>query len=230
MVIFRENTEDIYAGIEYAGGTPEARRCSTSWPRNFRKTQPRFASAQSSATKTGSSGTRIDRRPKARHAGRGRHRHQTDQPAGHRATGAQRDQLRDSKQTQERDAGPQRQHHEIHRRWISRLGLPGGPRFLRRRRPLDGGPWHKIPDGKPGGGIIIKDVIADAFLQQILTRPADYDVVATPNLNGDYISDALPPASAASASHPARTSITSPATPSSKPRTARPRNTPTRTR
>jgi isocitrate dehydrogenase len=56
---------------------------------------------------------------------------------------------------------------------------------------LDGGPWHRIPDGKPGAGIIIKDVIADAFLQQILTRPAEYDVVATPNLNGDYISDAL---------------------------------------
>jgi isocitrate dehydrogenase len=57
--------------------------------------------------------------------------------------------------------------------------------------PIDGGPWCKIPDGKPGAGIIIKDVIADAFLQQILTRPADYEVVATPNLNGDYISDAL---------------------------------------
>jgi isocitrate dehydrogenase len=56
---------------------------------------------------------------------------------------------------------------------------------------VDGGPWCRIPDGKPGGGLVIKDVIADAFLQQILTRPAEYDVVATPNLNGDYISDAL---------------------------------------
>jgi isocitrate dehydrogenase len=53
-------------------------------------------------------------------------------------------------------------------------------------KELDGGPWCTLP-----GGIVIKDVIADAFLQQILTRPADYDVVATPNLNGDYISDAL---------------------------------------
>lgn len=52
--------------------------------------------------------------------------------------------------------------------------------------PLDGGPWHRLPNG-----IIIKDVIADAFLQQILTRPAEYDVIATMNLNGDYISDAL---------------------------------------
>ena len=56
---------------------------------------------------------------------------------------------------------------------------------------LDGGPWCKIPDGKPGAGLIIKDVIADAMLQQILTRPAEYDVIATLNLNGDYISDAL---------------------------------------
>ncbi len=57
--------------------------------------------------------------------------------------------------------------------------------------PIDGGPWCKIPAGKPGAGIIIKDVIADAFLQQILLRPSEYDVVATPNLNGDYLSDAL---------------------------------------
>ena len=48
-----------------------------------------------------------------------------------------------------------------------------------------------IPEGKPGAGLIIKDVIADAFLQQILLRPAEYDVVATLNLNGDYLSDAL---------------------------------------
>jgi isocitrate dehydrogenase len=52
--------------------------------------------------------------------------------------------------------------------------------------PLDGGPWHVLPNG-----IVIKDMIADAMLQQILTRPAEYDVLATLNLNGDYISDAL---------------------------------------
>jgi len=55
--------------------------------------------------------------------------------------------------------------------------------------PLDGGPWHIIRTG--GRDIVIKDVIADAMLQQILTRPAEYDVLATLNLNGDYISDAL---------------------------------------
>jgi isocitrate dehydrogenase len=59
--------------------------------------------------------------------------------------------------------------------------------------PLDGGPWHIIKKGTHGAttDITIKDVIADAFLQQILTRPADYSVIATMNLNGDYISDAL---------------------------------------
>lgn len=56
---------------------------------------------------------------------------------------------------------------------------------------LDGGPWMKIKNPKNGKDIIIKDVIADAFLQQILLRPAEYDVIATMNLNGDYISDAL---------------------------------------
>ncbi len=56
---------------------------------------------------------------------------------------------------------------------------------------IDGGPWCKIPDGKPGAGIIIKDSIADITLQQVLTRPEDFDVIATLNLNGDYLSDAL---------------------------------------
>jgi isocitrate dehydrogenase len=56
---------------------------------------------------------------------------------------------------------------------------------------IDGGPWCKIPAGKPGAGIVIKDAIADITLQQVLTRPEDFDVIATLNLNGDYLSDAL---------------------------------------
>ena len=56
---------------------------------------------------------------------------------------------------------------------------------------MDGGPWCKIPEGKPGAGLIIKDAIADITLQQVLTRPTDFDVIATLNLNGDYLSDAL---------------------------------------
>src|SRR5262249_48500248 len=57
--------------------------------------------------------------------------------------------------------------------------------------PLDGGPWMSFENPETGTEIVVKDVIADAFLQQILLRPADYDVIATMNLNGDYISDAL---------------------------------------
>lgn len=57
--------------------------------------------------------------------------------------------------------------------------------------PLDGGPWHVLKNPQTGADIIVKDVIADAFLQQILLRPAEYAVIATLNLNGDYISDAL---------------------------------------
>ena len=56
---------------------------------------------------------------------------------------------------------------------------------------VDGGPWCKIPQGKPGAGTLIKDAIADITLQQVLTRPDEFDVIATPNLNGDYLSDAL---------------------------------------
>jgi isocitrate dehydrogenase len=56
---------------------------------------------------------------------------------------------------------------------------------------IDGGPWCRIPEGRPGAGIVIKDAIADITLQQVLTRPDEFDVIATPNLNGDYLSDAL---------------------------------------
>jgi isocitrate dehydrogenase len=56
---------------------------------------------------------------------------------------------------------------------------------------FDGGPWCKIPEGKPGAGLVIKDSIADITLQQVLTRPEEFDVIATLNLNGDYLSDAL---------------------------------------
>jgi len=57
--------------------------------------------------------------------------------------------------------------------------------------PLDGGPWHRVKNPNTGEDIVIKDVIADAMLQQIILRPDEYSVIATLNLNGDYISDAL---------------------------------------
>ena len=56
---------------------------------------------------------------------------------------------------------------------------------------IDGGPWCRIPEGKRGAGLVFKDAIADITLQQVLTRPAEFDVIATLNLNGDYLSDAL---------------------------------------
>src|SRR5438874_8525276 len=56
---------------------------------------------------------------------------------------------------------------------------------------MDGGPWCQIPPGKQGAGLVIKDAIADITLQQVLTRPDEFDVIATLNLNGDYLSDAL---------------------------------------
>ncbi len=92
---------------------------------------------------------------------------------------------------------------------------------------VDGGPWCKFRNPKTGRDIVIKDAIADAFLQQILLRPAEYSVIATLNLNGDYISDALAAQVGASVSPPAQTCPTP--WPCSKPPMARPRNTQART-
>lgn len=73
---------------------------------------------------------------------------------------------------------------------------------------IDGGPWVKIKNPKTGKEIVVKDVIADAFLQQILLRPAEYDVIACMNLNGDYISDARQRRLAVSVSRRVQTSVT----------------------
>ena len=96
---------------------------------------------------------------------------------------------------------------------------------------IDGGPWCRIPDGKPGAGLVIKDAIADITLQQVLTRPDEFDVIATLEPERRLpVRRAARRRSAASASRRAATSTTSPATPSSRPRTAPRRSTPTRTR
>jgi isocitrate dehydrogenase len=84
--------------------------------------------------------------------------------------------------------------------------------------------------GKPGAGIVIKDAIADNALQQFLLRPADYDVIATLNLNGDYMSDALAAQVGGIGIALEETSITSPATRCSRQPTAPRRNMPIRTR
>ena len=190
MVIFRENTEDIYAGIEYAGGTPESQKVLDFLAREF----PKEAAKVRFGTKE-----RIDEWQKQLESIGAPHR---DLPVEvgigfkpisylgterlvHSAIGYAIQNKRKSVTL-------------VHKGNIMKFTEGGfrdwGYKMARDfygAEELDGGPWHRIPDGKPGAGLVIKDVIADAFLQQILTRPAEYDVIATPNLNGDYISDAL---------------------------------------
>ena len=114
-----------------------------------------------------------------------------------------------------------REHHEIHRGWIPRLGLPSPRRIQATELTVD---LCTLTNPNTGNTIVIKDVIADAMLQQIITRPAEYSVLTTMNLNGDYISDALAARSAASPPEP--TSATTRASPSSKPPTERLPSTP----
>ena len=188
MVIFRENTEDIYAGIEYAGGIARSAEDSR-FPdaRNSRRISRRSASAPQEA---GDCAGSRHRRATDDRSGGSRHRHQAGQQARHRAADSQRHRVRHQAQAQERDACPQGEHHEVHRRRLPRLGLrPGQGRLRRgrnRRRPV-----VQDPRWQTRAGIVIKDAIADITLQQVLTRPEDFDVIATLNLNGDYLSDAL---------------------------------------
>ncbi len=166
MVIFRENTEDIYAGIEFKAGSDEAtklkRLLAEHFPEQFRKI--RFPETSGLGLKTVSQqGTERLVRAAIRWAIDHGRRSVTLVHKGNImkfTEGAFRD-------------------------WGYALA-----RSEFEARDLDGGPWQVIR-AKDGRELVIKDVIADAFLQQILTRPGDYDVIATTNLNGDYISDAL---------------------------------------
>jgi isocitrate dehydrogenase len=162
MVIFRENTEDIYAGIEFQEGTPEVEEFkklfASSFPKLFKKV--RFPA---------SSG--IGLKPISRDG-----TERLVRAAIEYAVGEKRKSL-----TLVHKGNIMKFTEGAFRDW--------GYALAKREfgaREIDGGPWCELP-----GGLVIKDVIADAFLQQILTRPAEYEVVATPNLNGDYISDAL---------------------------------------
>ncbi|MCF7837962.1 MAG: NADP-dependent isocitrate dehydrogenase [Candidatus Marinimicrobia bacterium] len=164
MVIFRENTEDIYAGIEWAAGSPEARRVLDFLQQEMGVTQIRFPDTCGLGIKPVSAeGTQRLVRAAIRYALEQQRRSVTLVHKGNImkfTEGAFRD-------------------------WGYAVARDEFGAQL-----LDGGPWLRLPrDGQPD--LIIKDCIADAFLQQILTRPADYDVIATLNLNGDYISDAL---------------------------------------
>ena len=166
MVIFRENSEDIYAGIEWEAESAPAKKLVDFLIKEMGVKKIRFP---------GTSG----------------HRHQAGVARRHRAPRAQGPPVRDRQRQEVDDAGAQGQHHEVHRGRVPRLGLRPRRRRNSARSSLDGGPWMSFKNPKTGKDIIVKDVIADAFLQQILLRPAEYDVIATLNLNGDYISDAL---------------------------------------
>jgi isocitrate dehydrogenase len=162
MVIFRENTEDIYAGIEFKEGTPEAdefkRLFQAAFPKLF--TKVRFPDSCAFGVKPVSrEGTERLVRSAIQFA--------VDNKRKSLAL-VHKGNIMKFTEGAFRDWG-----YELAKREFGAV-------------EIDGGPWCQLP-----GGLIIKDVIADAFLQQILTRPAEYDVIATLNLNGDYISDAL---------------------------------------
>lgn len=165
MVIFRENSEDIYAGIEWPGGSAEANRVIQFLRDEMKVKKIRFPEncgiGVKPVSKEGT--TRLVRR-----AIQYAIDHQRDS-----VTLVHKGNIMKFTEGAFRDWG-----YEVAR---SEFGA----------KPLDGGPWHVVKNPNTGKDIIIKDVIADAFLQQILLRPADYSVIATLNLNGDYISDAL---------------------------------------
>jgi len=166
MVIFRENTEDIYAGIEFEDGEEETERFkelfSTAFAERFSKV--RFPDSAGFGLKPVSrEGT--DRLVRA-------------------AIQYALDNGRESV-TLVHKGNIMKFTEGAFRNW----GYETADRSFGAQL-LDGGPWRQLP-AADGGNVIVKDVIADSMLQQILTRPAEYDVVATLNLNGDYISDAL---------------------------------------
>lgn len=165
MVIFRENTEDIYAGIEWANGTPEVKKVITFLQEEMNVTKIRFPNTSGIGIKPVSQeGTYRLVRSAILYA---------IEQDRNSVTIVHKGNIMKFTEGAFRDWGYQVAKEEFHAELI------------------DNGPWMKIKNPKNGKEIIIKDAIADAFLQQILLRPEDYDVIATLNLNGDYISDAL---------------------------------------
>jgi isocitrate dehydrogenase len=160
MVIFRENTEDIYAGIEYKAGSPEVKKVIDFLQKEMGVNKIRFPETSAIGIKPVSEeGSKRLIRAAIRYA-----------IANNRKSVTLVHKGNIMKYT---EGGFREWGYELAKEEFGAV-------------EIDGGPWCKLPNG-----IVIKDVIADAFLQQILTRPAEYDVIATLNLNGDYISDAL---------------------------------------
>jgi len=187
MVIFRENTEDIYAGIEWAAGTPEAQRfldfLAQHAPKDFNKI--RFgtrAAAEAFWQTVGAKDFPTDVRvgigiKPVSYSGSVRLIHSAI---------AYAIKNRRRSVTLVHKGNIMKFTEGAFRDWGYRVAKESFGAV-----ELDGGPWCRIPEGKPGAGLVIKDAIADITLQQVLTRPEDFDVIATPNLNGDYLSDAL---------------------------------------
>ena len=163
MIIFRENTEDIYAGIEWMHGTKELEQVKSFLMDEMKVTNIRFPDTASLGVKPVSKeGTqRLVRAAIEEALAKGRKS----------VTLVHKGNIMKFTEGAFRDWG-----YEVAREDYS-------------SKDLDGGPWQVV--GHQGRELIVKDVIADAFLQQILLRPAEYDIIATTNLNGDYISDAL---------------------------------------
>jgi len=160
MVIFRENTEDIYAGIEYKAGSPEVKKVIDFLQKEMGVNKIRFPETSAIGIKPVSEeGSKRLIRAAIRYA-----------IANNRKSVTLVHKGNIMKYT---EGGFREWGYELAKEEFGAV-------------EIDGGPWCKLPNG-----IVIKDAIADAFLQQILTRPAEYDVIATLNLNGDYISDAL---------------------------------------
>ena len=190
MVIFRENTEDIYTGIEYAAGTPESQKILDFFAREFPKefTKIRFGSAQAStAWQAALEEIGAPHRDVGVEVGIGL------KPISYLGT----ERLIHSAISYA-VASKRKSVTLVHKGNIMKFtegafrdwGYQVAKQFFGAEE-IDGGPWCRIPAGRPGAGIVIKDAIADITLQQVLTRPDEFDVIATPNLNGDYLSDAL---------------------------------------
>ena len=190
MVIFRENTEDIYAGIEYPAASPEAQKIldflAREFPKDFGKV--RFGTkAAAAAWQTQLEAIGSPRRDLGVEVGIG------IKPISYLGTErlvhsaiSYAIQHKRKSLTFVHKGNIMKFTEGAFRDW----GYKVAKQFFGAVE-IDGGPWCKIPEGKAGGDLVIKDAIADITLQQVLTRPEDFDVIATPNLNGDYLSDAL---------------------------------------
>ncbi len=190
MVIFRENTEDIYAGIEYVGGSEQSesllRFLEGHFPNEFKKI--RFG--QKDQVKTWEDlRRRVGLPPRSEDVVVGLGIKPVSRQGTERLVYSAIDYAIRNKRksvTLVHKGNIMKFTEGAFRDWGYSLA-----REVFGAVEIDNGPWCRIPEGKPGAGLIIKDAIADITLQQVLTRPEDFDVIATLNLNGDYLSDAL---------------------------------------